>query len=81
MTDDTHPETDTDLEDPVVMTEEERIAMEERKAAKKWQYGQQGDRIDTTIGHMGGAGAAASGPDISKQSEPETGNSSDEPGR
>jgi len=42
-----------DLKDPVVMTEEERIAMEERKAAKSWQYGQQGSRIDTTIGSGG----------------------------
>jgi len=70
-----------DLKDPVVMTEEERIAMEERKAAKSWQYGQQGSRIDTTIGNMGGAGAAASGPDISEQSKPTPGNSSDEPRR
>jgi len=72
---------DTDLKDPVVMTEEERIAMEERKAAKSWQYGQQGDRIDTTMGNMGGAGASASGPDISEQSKPMPGNSSDEPSR
>jgi hypothetical protein len=70
-----------DLKDPVVMTEEERSEMERRKAAKSWQYGQQGDRIDTTIGNMGGAGAAASGPDISQQSEPAPGNSSDEPSR
>lgn len=79
MADTNHPE--ADLKDPVVMTEEERVAMEQRKAAKSWQYGQQGDRIDTTIGNMGGAGAAASGPDISKQSEPMPGNSSDEPSR
>jgi hypothetical protein len=74
-------DTQADLKDPVVMTEEERIALEERKAAKSWQYGQQGDRIDTTIGNMGGAGASASGPDISEQSEPMPGNSSDEPSR
>ena len=79
MADTNHPE--ADLEDPVVMTEEERIALEERKAAKSWQYGQQGDRIDTTIGNMGGAGAAASGPDNSEQSKPMPGNSSDEPSR
>ena len=72
---------DTDLQDPVVMTEEERIAFEERKAAKSWQYGQQGDRIDTTMGNMGGAGASGSGPDISEQSKPMPGNSSDEPSR
>lgn len=74
-------ENQADLKDPVVMTEEERIEMERRKAAKSWQYGQQGDRIDTTIGNMGGAGAAASGPDISQQSQPAPGNSSDEPSR
>jgi len=72
---------ETDLKDPVVMTEEERIAMEQRKAAKSWQYGQQGDRIDTTMGNMGGAGAAGSGPDIAEQSKPTPGNSSDEPSR
>jgi len=81
MADNAHPETETELKDPVVMTEEERSDMERRKSAKSWQYGQQGDRIDTTIGNMGGAGAAASGPDISKQSEPAPGNSSDEPSR
>lgn len=68
-----------DLTDVTTMTEEERIAAEERKAAKSWQYGQQGDRIDTTLGNMGGAGATGSGPDISKQSQPTPGNSSDEP--
>ena len=50
------------------MTEEERIAMEieieERKASRRWQSGQSGTRLDTGIGHMGGAGAAGSGPDI-----------------
>jgi hypothetical protein len=71
----------TDLNDPVVMTEEERIDMEQRKAAQAWQYGQQGDRIDKTLGGLGGAGAAASGPDIAEQSAPNPGNSSDEPSR
>jgi hypothetical protein len=74
-------DTQADLKDPVVLTEEERIALEQRKNAKSWQYGQQGDRIDTTMGNMGGAGAAASGPDISEQSKPTPGNSSDEPSR
>ena len=74
-------DTQADLKDPVVMTEEERIALEKRQAAKSWQYGQQGDRIDTTMGNMGGAGAAASGPDIAEQSKPMPGNSSDEPTR
>lgn len=74
-------ETQVDLKDPVVMTEEERIALEQRKAGKSWQYGQNGDRIDHTMGNQGGAGAAASGPDISQQSAPMPGNSSDEPSR
>jgi hypothetical protein len=70
-----------DLNDPVVITEEERIDIEERKNAKKWQYGQSGDRIDATLGNLGGAGASGSGPDIAQQSQPEPGNSSDEPSR
>jgi hypothetical protein len=70
-----------DLNDPVVMTEEERIALEEQKAAKSWQYGQQGDPIDKTMGGMGGAGASGSGPDIAEQSAPMPGNSSDEASR
>jgi hypothetical protein len=69
----------TDLDDPTMINEEERVDMEARKDAKSWQYGQSGDRVDTTIGNQGGAGAAASGPDISRQSAPEIGNSSDEP--
>lgn len=68
-------------EDPVVMTEAERIALEKREAAKTWQHGHQGDRIEKTIGNQGGAGAAASGPDIGQHSRPTPGNSSDEPGR
>lgn len=47
--------------------------------AKRAQYGQSGDMLDTTIGNMGGAGASAAGPDISKQSEPMAGNHSDLP--
>jgi len=74
-------DTQAGLENPVVLTEQERLDLERREAAKSWQYGQQGDRIDTTIGNMGGAGAAASGPDISEQSKPMPGNSSDEPSR
>jgi hypothetical protein len=70
-----------DLKDPAVITEQERLDMERRKAARSWQYGQSGDRLDTTLGNMGGAGASASGPDIAKQSEPRPGNSSDEPSR
>lgn len=70
-----------ELEDQVVMTEEERIALEKREAARNWQHGQQGDRIEKTIGNQGGAGAAASGPDIARHSKPTPGNSSDEPNR
>ena len=47
--------------------------------AKRQQYGQSGDMLDTTMGNQGGAGASASGPDISKQSEPQAINSSDLP--
>ena len=70
--------TDTQADAP--MTEEERIALE-RKASKSWQYGEQGDRIDHTLGGEGGAGAAASGPDLAEESQPTPGNSSDEPSR
>ena len=70
-----------DLKDPVMLTEQERQDIERRKQAKSWQYGQAGDRIDHTMGNMGGAGASASGPDIAEQSEPMPGNSSDEPSR
>jgi hypothetical protein len=49
--------------------------------AKRQQYGQSGDALDTTLGHMGGAGAAASGPDIGKQSEGRPWNSGDLPKR
>lgn len=54
----------------------DRQAME---AAERQQYGQTGDAIDTTIGNMGGAGASATGPDISQQSSPMPGNHSDLP--
>jgi hypothetical protein len=74
-------DTQADFNNSVVMTEEERIALEERKAARRWQYSQEGGRIDTTMGNMGGAGAAASGPDIAKLSRPMPGNSSDERSR
>ena len=73
-------DTGADLEE-IGLTEEQRIALEKEKAAKSWQYGQQGDRIDHTIGNQGGAGASASGPDIAEQSRPTPGNSSDEPSR
>jgi hypothetical protein len=68
-------------EDPAVMTEEERIAYEERQASRSWQSGQQGGTISHTLGGEGGAGAAASGPDIAEGSAPTPGNSSDEPSR
>ena len=61
--------------------EEERSDKEAIEAAKRQQFGQQGDMIDTSMGNMGGAGAAGSGPDISKQSQPMPGNSSDLPSR
>lgn len=68
-------------ENPAVMTEEERIAYEERRASRNWQSGQQGGTIAHTLGGEGGAGAAASGPDIAEGSAPTPGNSSDEPSR
>lgn len=70
LSDDTTPETEIERDD-----------LQARKDAKSWQYGQSGDRIDTTMGNQGGAGAAGSGPDISHQSAPETGNPSDLPSR
>jgi hypothetical protein len=70
-----------DLKDPATLTEQERLDIERRKQAKSWQYAQTGDRIDHTMGNMGGAGASASGPDIAEQSRPTPGNSSDEPSR
>jgi hypothetical protein len=74
-------ETQAGVEDTAVLTEEERAELEARKAAEAAQFGQQGDRIDHTIGNMGGAGASASGPDIAEQSSPQVGNSSDLPSR
>jgi hypothetical protein len=51
------------------MTEEERIAWEERRAARRWQYGHAGGAVDSGMGHMGGAGASGSVPDISHHSD------------
>ena len=71
----------TPLDDTGTLTEEERAAIEAKDFAKRAQFGQSGDRVDQTMGHMGGAGAAGSGPDISHQSVPEVGNDSDLPGQ
>ncbi|WP_116091211.1 hypothetical protein [Sphingomonas crusticola] len=60
----------TPLDETGTLTEEERAAIEAKDFAKREQFGQSGDRVDQTMGHMGGAGAAGSGPDISKQSQP-----------
>ena len=60
----------TPIDDTGTLTEEERAAIEAQDFAKRAQFGQTGDRVDQTMGHMGGAGAAGSGPDISKQSQP-----------
>jgi hypothetical protein len=54
----------TDPKEVRTMTEEERIAWEERKAARRWQSGQSGIHLDSGIGHLGGAGASGAGPDI-----------------
>lgn len=69
---------DENVEQIIEEEKDDRAGME---AAKRQQYGQSGDMLDTTMGNMGGAGAAASGPDISKQSQPMPGNSSDLPSR
>jgi len=69
------------IDETGTLTEEEIAAAEERDAAKRGQFGQTGDRIDQSMGHMGGAGASGSGPDISHQSQPTPGNSTDEPSR
>ncbi|HWI87189.1 MAG TPA: hypothetical protein VNT42_12830 [Sphingomonas sp.] len=74
-------EEQTVLDETGTLTEEERAALEARDFAKRAQFGQTGDRVDQTLGHMGGAGASGSGPDISKQSRPTPGNSSDLPGQ
>jgi hypothetical protein len=60
----------TPIDETGTLTEEERAAIEAKDFAKRAQFGQSGDRVDQTMGHMGGAGAAGSGPDISKQSQP-----------
>ena len=49
------------------------------EAAERQQFGQTGDMLDTTIGNQGGAGASATGPDITKQSTPQIGNHGDLP--
>lgn len=69
------------IDETGTLTEEEIAAAEARDPAKRGLFGQTGDRIDQTMGHMGGAGASGSGPDISHQSQPTPGNSSDEPSR
>jgi hypothetical protein len=68
-------------EDVAQIIEAEKSDKAAEEAAKRRQFAQTGDRIDTGLGNMGGAGASASGPDISKQSEPQPGNSSDLPRR
>jgi len=68
-------------EDVAQIIEEEKSDREAEAAVKRQQFAQTGDRIDATMGNMGGAGAAGSGPDISKQSEPKPVNSSDLPNR
>ena len=68
------------IDDTGTLTEEERAALEAKDFAKREQFGQSGDRVDQSMGHMGGAGASGSGPDISKQSQPTPGNASDLPG-
>ena len=62
-----------------IETPDEKVLTDEQAAeiAKRSQYGQSGDMLDTTIGNMGGAGASATGPDIAKQSEPLPGNHGD----
>lgn len=69
------------IDETGTLTEEERAAIEAKDAGKLAQFGQSGDRVDQTLGHMGGAGASGSGPDISHQSVPAPGNSSDLPSR
>jgi len=71
----------SEIDDTGTLTEEQIAAAEARDPAKRSQFGQTGDRIDQTMGHMGGAGASGSGPDISHQNQPTPGNSSDEPSR
>jgi len=68
-------------EDTAQIIETERSDEEALAALKRGQFAQDGDRIDHTMGNMGGAGAAGSGPDISEQSAPKDVNSSDLPSR
>lgn len=65
--------------DPVEMTEEDREIIEAEEVARRAQYGQTGDMLDTTMGGLGGAGASGSGPDIGTQSNPTPGNHADLP--
>jgi len=66
--------------DEVETAEQVKLTQEQAmEVARRQQYGQTGDAIDTTMGNMGGAGAAGSGPDISEQSQPAPGNHSDLP--
>ena len=60
-------------------TETQLSDAEAEAIAKRAQYGQTGDMLDTTMGNMGGAGASGAGPDISEQSAPMAGNHSDLP--
>jgi hypothetical protein len=64
---------------PADMSEEDREMMEAEEVARRAQYGQTGDMLDTTMGGLGGAGASGSGPDIGQQSSPAPGNHSDMP--
>lgn len=68
-----------DAEDPAMEAEEDRTVESAEDYAKRAQYGQTGDMLDTTMGNMGGAGASGAGPDISRQSGGMPGNHSDMP--
>ncbi|WP_294393479.1 hypothetical protein [uncultured Sphingomonas sp.] len=60
-------------DDVEAMTDEQRSALLQEEAARGAQFGQQGDRVDTGLGKMGGAGAQGGiGPDIAEQSNPAT---------
>lgn len=53
------------------LTDEQRAALQKEAAARGTQFGQQGDRLDTGLGQLGGAGASGGmQPDISHQSKP-----------
>ena len=66
--------------DEVEASEDEKLnEVQAAEIAERQQFGQTGDMLDTTIGNQGGAGASATGPDITKQSEPRPGNHSDLP--